>query len=130
MAVPIPKPVTESLTEPIPTLPPEFPPEPVGQMSPAQVKLMSLVRHLKQRGVKMYGADWCPFCQRQKAMFGETFREIDYIECDPNSPKGQPALCEKANIQVYPTWEINGRLFQGLRTLEELAFLSGFPGQL
>jgi hypothetical protein len=130
IAVPIPAPVTEALTAPIPALPPEFPSEPVGQVSQAQVNLAALVRHLKQRGVKMYGADWCPFCQRQKAMFGDTFREINYIECNPKSPKGQPALCEKANIQAYPTWEINGRLFQGLRTPEELAFLSGFPGRL
>jgi glutaredoxin len=130
IAVSIPAPVTEALTAPIPALPPEFPSEPVGQVSQAQVNLAALVRHLKQRGVKMYGADWCPHCQRQKAMFGETFQEINYVECDPNSPKGQPVLCEKANIQAYPTWEINGRLFQGVRTPEELAFLSGFPGKL
>jgi glutaredoxin len=112
--------------EPIPSLPPEFPP---AVLNPVDTNLQGLVWHLKARGVKMYGADWCGFCARQKELFGDAFAEITYIEFDPAGVNAQPAVCEKANIQVYPTWEINGRFFQGVRTLEELAFLSGYTGK-
>jgi glutaredoxin len=121
LAEPLPAP------EPIPTLPPEFPP---AVLNPGGSNLQGLVWHLKAQGVKMYGADWCGFCDRQKELFGEAFSEIDYIECDPSGANAQPKVCEQANIQVYPTWEINGRFFQGLKTPEELALLSGYAGKL
>ncbi|MCL6434927.1 MAG: hypothetical protein K6T90_12070 [Leptolyngbyaceae cyanobacterium HOT.MB2.61] len=89
----------------------------------------ALARHLKAIGAKMYGAYWCPHCHHQKDMFGAVFNlYINYIECDPRGYKAQPALCKAARIEAYPTWEIKGKLYPGVQSLEELATLSGYQG--
>lgn len=90
---------------------------------------IALATHLKQVGAKMYGAFWCPHCHDQKQLFGrEASSQINYIECDPKGKNPQPDLCEAANVQSYPTWEINGKLVSGTQSLEELAELSGYQG--
>lgn len=90
---------------------------------------LALAAHLKQVGAKMYGAFWCPHCHDQKQLFGrEASSQINYIECDPKGKNPQPDLCEAANVQSYPTWEINGKLVSGTQSLEELAELSGYQG--
>jgi glutaredoxin len=90
---------------------------------------MALAEHLKQRGAKMYGAYWCPYCTRQKELFGaEAFRQITYIECDPRGQNPQPDLCRRAGVNGFPTWEINGQKYPGMRTLEQLADISGYKG--
>ncbi len=83
--------------------------------------------HLKKVNAKMYGAFWCPACTRQKEIFGDrAFQHVQYIECDPRGTNPQPQLCRSAGIQAYPTWEIHGKQYQGVRSLAELARLSGF----
>jgi len=101
---------------------------PVAEVQ-AQVALNAeaIALHLKQVNAKMYGAYWCPACTRQKEIFGDrAFRQVQYIECDPRGNNAQPQLCRSAGIQVYPTWEIKGQQYQGVRSLVELARLSGF----
>jgi len=85
-----------------------------------------LARHLTATGAKFYGAYWCPHCTNQKEMFGKAATLLPYIECDPRSPVGQPQVCAAAQIRAYPTWEINGRRFEGELTLRQLAELSGY----
>lgn len=89
-----------------------------------------LAQHLDQTGAKMYGAYWCPHCQSQKEMFGAAVSELPYVECDPKGESPQPELCQETGIQGYPTWEINGELYPGVRSLEELAYLSSFEGEV
>ncbi len=90
---------------------------------------LALAAHLKQVGAKMYGAFWCPHCHDQKQLFGrEASSQINYIECDLKGKNPQPDLCEAANVQSYPTWEINGKLVSGTQSMEELAELSGYKG--
>jgi protein-disulfide isomerase len=92
-------------------------------------KKVDLASHLKQIGAKFYGAFWCPYCSKQKEMFGEqAFRQINYIECDPRGKNPRPDLCRKASIQGFPTWEINGKQYPGMKSLAELAELSGYKG--
>ena len=88
-----------------------------------------LAQHLRRSGAKMYGAYWCGHCQDQKALFGRAFSQIPYIECDAKGPNGQPSLCQRAGIQGYPTWEIRGRKYPGVQSLEALARLSNYRGQ-
>jgi glutaredoxin len=88
----------------------------------------SLAAYLRKIGARMYGAYWCPHCTEQKELFGSAFRSIDYVECDPGGANARPALCKKANISGYPTWEINGKFYPGTQSLEELANLSGYSG--
>ncbi len=90
---------------------------------------IALVAHLKQVGAKMYSAFWCPHCYDQKQLFGkEAFQQINYIECDPKGKNPQPDLCEAANVQSFPTWEINGKSVSGTQSLEKLAALSSYQG--
>ena len=90
---------------------------------------VTLAQYLTQQGVKMYGAYWCPHCQNQKQLFGkEASSQIDYVECDPSGKDPRPDLCQAAGIQGFPTWEIEGKLYQGEKTLAELADLSGYQG--
>lgn len=88
-----------------------------------------LANHLKKINAKMYGAYWCPACMKQKELFGSAFKSINYIECDARGTNGQPELCKQANIRAYPTWEINGKRYEGVYPLEGLAQLSGYQGR-
>lgn len=76
----------------------------------------------------MYGTYWCPYCTRQKELFGQAVNQVPMIECDPNGANAQPNLCASANINGYPTWEIQGQQYRGIRSLEELAELSSYQG--
>lgn len=66
-------------------------------------------------GAKMYGTATCPHCQNQKALFGESFQYINYIDCmaTPNECSG---------IDRVPTREFaDGVKEVGEKTFEELA---------
>ncbi len=82
---------------------------------------------LTEKGVTMYGADWCSHCQNQKKMFGSSWQYINYVECDPNGNNANPQLCTQKNIQAFPTWIIDGKLYTGEKTIQELSSLAGCP---
>lgn len=87
-----------------------------------------LAQHLTVTNAKMYGAYWCPHCTDQKNKFGEAKKLIPYVECDPKGENPQPALCQAKGIKGFPTWEINGKMLSGERSLDELADASGYKG--
>ncbi len=99
---------------------------------------IALARHLKQIGAKMYGAYWCPHCHDQKELFGKEAAAIfNYVECAPDGQNSQTEVCQTAAPKIeeqtkqpfaFPTWEINGRYYRGIRSLEELATASGYTG--
>ncbi|MBE9155885.1 hypothetical protein IQ265_03425 [Nodosilinea sp. LEGE 06152] len=85
-----------------------------------------LAQHLEATDGVMYGAYWCPHCADQKAMFKASAERLPYVECAADGDNPQPELCQQKGIQGYPTWEIGGQLYPGVRSLDELAELSGF----
>ena len=90
---------------------------------------MQFARYLTESGVEMFGAFWCPHRRHQRERFGEeAFQLIEYVECDPRGENARPQRCEEEGIRGYPTWKINGQLYPGDRSLEELADLSGYEG--
>lgn len=90
---------------------------------------IALAKHLSQMGAKMYGAYWCPHCHDQKELFGkQAFALVNYIECDPTGVNPNPQACSAAGVRAYPSWEIKGQLYQGARSLTDLATLSGYQG--
>ncbi|HEY9809954.1 MAG TPA: hypothetical protein V6D13_11560 [Halomicronema sp.] len=90
---------------------------------------IALARHLKSQNAKMYAAYWCPYCHAQKDLFGkEAFTTINYIECDPKGRNAKPEMCRQANIKGFPTWEINGKFYPGMKSLKELAKISNYKG--
>jgi glutaredoxin len=90
---------------------------------------IGLAKHLKKIKAKMYGAFWCPYCTKQKEMFGkEAFPLVTYIECDPRGENPRPDLCTKAGVQGFPTWEIKGKIYSGMLPLDDLANISDYKG--
>jgi glutaredoxin len=75
---------------------------------------------LSEKGVKMYGTDWCSHCKNQKEMFGNSFQYITFIDCDWNKDE-----CLSAGVEGYPTWIIDGENYPGEQSLNRLASLSG-----
>ncbi len=80
----------------------------------------SLAECMTARGAKMYGSESCGYCKKQKSEFGSDFQYINYINCGVDR-----AACSAAGIRGYPTWEINGQLSPGYKSLGQLAELSG-----
>ncbi|MBI5227246.1 hypothetical protein HY988_01540 [Candidatus Micrarchaeota archaeon] len=82
---------------------------------------------LTNKEVKFYGTFWCPHCANQKALFGNSMKYVNYIECS-NKDMTQTEVCKKANIQSYPTWEFaNGTRLTGEVSMEQLSKMSGCP---
>ncbi len=88
---------------------------------------LALARHLAQSKAVFYGAYWCPHCQEQKHKFGGAAALLPYVECDPKGTNAQTERCERAGVQVFPTWVIGGSKREGVQSLEALAEASGFP---
>lgn len=85
--------------------------------------LNAFAQCLAERGVTMYGADWCPHCQSEKKAFGSAFKYVPYVEC-PRDPK----RCLDLGIQGYPTWIFaDGRRLEGEQGLARLSQESGCP---
>ena len=76
---------------------------------------------LSDKGVVMYGAEWCAHCQNEKKAFGGSFQYINYVEC----PK-DPDKCLAAGIGGYPTWVFpDSRKLVGEQGVEKLSVESG-----
>ncbi|HEY9616948.1 MAG TPA: hypothetical protein V6C64_08915 [Microcoleaceae cyanobacterium] len=88
----------------------------------------ALAQHLNQKGAKLYTTFWCTYCHRQQELFADAASQLKVIECDPGGKNAQPTLCTQAKISSYPTWEIDGQFYRGLRSLEELAEVSNYQG--
>ncbi len=87
--------------------------EPVAVPSNAD----SFVACLSSQSFKIFGADWCPYCQSLVEMFGgyDSVAPI-YVECTE-----EEALCEENNITSYPTIVLGDKAYGGERTLEAFA---------
>ena len=92
---------------------------------------ISLAKHLASKGAVMYSAYWCPHCYEQKQLFGkEAFKEVGKIECDPKGIAPAPQKCVDAKIRAFPTWIIDGKIHEGVQTLDQLAKLTGYTGEI
>ncbi len=86
----------------------------------------AMAKCLTEKGVKMYGAYWCPHCQNQEKMFGESWKYVTYTECSLPNRAGETEACSKAGIEGYPTWEFaSGERVSGEMTLQQLSEKSG-----
>lgn len=94
---------------------------------PAEI---ALAEHLTSVGAVKYGAYWCPHCYDQKLLFGkEAFSKVNYIECAADGKNGQPDACSAANVRAFPTWVIDGKIYEGTQTLNKLAELTDYQGE-
>jgi hypothetical protein len=76
---------------------------------------------LTENGAEIYGSKDCPHCQTQKAMFGESIKFINYIECTINQQK-----CAEEEIKYLPTWKFeDGTVTTGVKSFDYLADKTG-----
>ncbi len=89
----------------------------------AVVNLDTFAQCLADKEITMYGTEWCVYCQKQEALFGNSFRLIPYVDCGKDSNK-----CTEQKIEATPTWIFpdNHRLV-GLQGLEKLSLESSCP---
>jgi len=95
-----------------------------------QHKYDGFARCLTDRGVKMYGAWWCPHCQEQKEEFKASFEYVPYTECGVKGDiKGKNPVCTEAGITHFPTWQFppTGERVERVFSLEELSDRTGCP---
>jgi len=101
-----------------------IPPEVIALSSPQKIKL---AEHLTKEGAVMYNAYWCPHCHDQKEMFGkEATEKLNLVECAKDGINNKRDLCEAKGITGFPSWEINGSIDSGVKSLEELADLTNY----
>lgn len=97
----------------------------IFKKNPVTKNLDSFAQCLSEKNVTMYGAYWCPHCLNEKALFGDSWKYMQYVECDPNGPNNNAQLCTDLGIDGYPTWIINGEKMPGEVSIDTLAKLSG-----
>ena len=88
---------------------------------------IALAKFLKNNGVVKYSAYWCPNCLDQSELFGkQAYKELNVVECARDGKNSQTQLCIDKKIEGFPSWEINGKIIIGVKTLNELSELAGY----
>ena len=88
---------------------------------------IKFAKYLKDSGVIKYSAYWCPNCLNQSELFGkQAYKELNVVECARDGKNSQTQLCIDKKIQGFPSWEINGKIIIGVKTLKELSKLTGY----
>jgi hypothetical protein len=89
---------------------------------------IELARHLSWQGAVLDVAYWCPHCFEQKQMFGrEASAELKVVECAPDGVQNQAALCQQMQLVEYHSWDIDGQVDVGVKSLRRLSELSRVP---
>lgn len=95
-------------------------------------KLDNFAKCLGDKGVKMYGAYWCPHCAEQKELFGEALPFVPYVECGVyGNRNAEQQVCKDAGIHHFPTWQFPpvGERVEAVMPLADLSSRTGCPLQ-
>lgn len=79
-----------------------------------------MVNCLMDKGLTMYGTNWCPHCKKQKKALGSDFQKFTYVDCDKSRK-----LCREKKIRGYPTWLLSDGTEIQPATLDTLAEQAG-----
>ena len=94
--------------------------------SPQKVKF---AKFLSEKNIKMYSAYWCPHCHDQKQLFGrQAVKELKIVECAQDGKDNQHKLCREKQIEGFPSWEIKGEIYSGVKNLNDLAIMTEYKG--
>lgn len=92
----------------------------------SSAELAPFAQCLTDQKAVFYGAFWCPHCQRQKEIFGDSQKLLSYVECSTPDGRGQLPVCQEKNIAGYPTWIFgDDSRASGELTLETLSRKTG-----
>lgn len=75
---------------------------------------------LTEKGVVVYGNDFCSYTGKQLNYFGKSEKELNYIKCTDNQK-----LCDSKGVKTTPTWEYEGEIYEGVQTFERLSAITG-----
>ena len=91
-------------------------------------RLDGFAQCLSSKGVKMYGAFWCPHCLEQKELFDSSFDYAPYVECGIEGSRAEQPVCIAANIKNFPTWVFpDGSRVEGKLPIVTLRDKTGCP---
>ncbi len=97
-----------------------------GEINLSNGELETIAKCLTEKNTTMYGAVWCGHCANQKKSFGDAFKYINYVECDPNTDVEGAKKCLEEEIPGYPAWKFSdGSIRTGFIPPAELAELVG-----
>ena len=70
-----------------------------------------------------YTSYWCEPCKKQEEIFQTSYKFINSVDCSTGLEQGagQISICDDNNIEVYPTWVINGQKYTGIKSLDFLS---------
>lgn len=90
----------------------------VVKLTTAPGKYDDFAKCLTNTDIVMYGTDWCSHCKEQKALFGRSFKYVDYRNCDYNKEE-----CDNKDITGYPTWLINEKKISGYSFIRKIIYI-------
>ncbi|MAE13248.1 hypothetical protein CMO92_01670, partial [Candidatus Woesearchaeota archaeon] len=73
----------------------------------------NLAKCMTEKGVVVYGAEWCKYTAEQKTNFGKSFEYVTYKDYSENSA-----------VKITPTWVIDGLMYERVQSMDRLAELS------
>lgn len=81
---------------------------------------------LGDKGLKFYGAYWCPHCEAEKKRFGRSAKYLPYVECAIPGSDQLTQACKDQGVKGFPTWIGPGdQRTEGELELTDLASRSG-----
>jgi len=92
---------------------------------------INFAKFLSDNNITMYSAYWCPHCNDQKQLFGKkAVEELIIIECAKDGKDNKYNLCQQKGIEGFPSWEINDEIYSGTVSLNELAEMTNYDGDI
>ncbi len=92
---------------------------------------INFAKFLRDNNIVMYSAYWCPHCNDQKQLFGKkAVDELLIVECAKDGKDNNYKLCQEKGIEGFPSWEINNQILSGTMSLNELAEMTKYNGDI
>ena len=92
---------------------------------------INFAKFLNENNIVMYSAYWCPHCHDQKQLFGKKAVEnLKIVECAKDGKNNNYKLCQEKGIEGFPSWEIDNEIYSGTVSLNELANMTNYDGDI
>ena len=107
-----------------------------GRVSPeittvSSKEKVNFAEFLTDNNIVMYSAYWCPHCHDQKQLFGKkAVEKLIIVECAKDGKNNKYELCQEKGIEGFPSWEIKNDIYSGTMSLNELAKMTNYDGDV
>lgn len=92
--------------------------EPVQQTDNTErsQETQSFAACLEEADATLYTTYWSPHSQDQIDSLEGVQTSVEIVECDAEGQNAEPQRCQQSGVDTYPTWELNGELYEGYKT--------------